>query len=67
MGGTETAREEKEELINVYKYLMRGSKEDLGRLLVLPSDRTRGSVHHLKYRKFHLNGRKNLFFYFKGD
>lgn len=42
--------------------LMRESKEDLGRLILLPSDRTRGSGQHLKYRKFHLNLRRNHFF-----
>jgi len=28
---------------------------------VVPSDRTRGDGHELKYRKFHLNIKKNFF------
>lgn len=28
---------------------------------VVPSDRTRGNDHKLKYKKFHLNRRKNSF------
>jgi len=28
---------------------------------VVPRDRTRGNWHKLKYRKFHLNMRKNFF------
>ncbi|KAK4830908.1 hypothetical protein QYF61_014107, partial [Mycteria americana] len=48
--------------MNVYKYLVGGSKEDGGRLFsVVPSDNTQGIVHELTYRKFHLII-KRLFF-----
>ncbi|GAB0184084.1 mitochondrial enolase superfamily member 1 [Grus japonensis] len=50
------------DLINVYKCLMRGYKEDEPRLFsVVPSDRTRGNEHQLKHRRFSLNIRKHFF------
>jgi len=42
-------------LINVYKYLMGGSKKDGAKLfLVVSSERKRGNVHERKYKKFPL-------------
>jgi len=50
------------DLVNVYKYLKQGYQEDVARLFsVVPSDRTRGSGHKLKHRKFCLKMRKNVF------
>lgn len=45
----------------MYKYLMGECKEDSARLFsVVSCDRTRGSGHKLKYRKFHLSIRKHV-------
>jgi len=50
-----------EDLINVWKYLKGGCKEDKARILsVVPSDRTRGTGHKLKYRRFPLNIREHF-------
>jgi len=51
------------DLINVCEYLKGRCKEDgaFGVFSVVPSDRTRGSGHKLKHRRFHLNIKKHLF------
>jgi len=50
------------DVIYAYKYLKGWCEEDGAKLLpVVPSNRTRGSGHKLKQRKFLLNVRKNFF------
>lgn len=49
------------DLIKVYKYLMRGSKEDKARHLGGAGDRESGNGHRVKYRKCHLNTGKETF------
>lgn len=46
-----------EYLIKLYEYLIRGSKDDGPRLLVVSCERTRGSGLELKHRKSYLNTR----------
>lgn len=49
------------DFINVYKNLKVGCKEGGSRLLlVMSTDRTRGSGHKLDHRKFHLNLKKHF-------
>ncbi|KAK4827392.1 hypothetical protein QYF61_017797 [Mycteria americana] len=50
------------DLINVYKYLKGGCKEDRARLFsVVPSNRTIGNGHKHKHRRVPLNIRKHFF------
>ncbi|KAK4824359.1 hypothetical protein QYF61_013694 [Mycteria americana] len=68
--GTVQPREEKarRDLINVYKYLEGGCKEDRARLFsVVPSNRARGSGHRPKHGGFPLNIRKHFFTEDEGD
>lgn len=52
------------ELIYVYKILRGGCKRDQARLFsVVPTNRTRGIGHKLKYRVFCLNIPKHFFYY----
>jgi len=55
-------RRHRQGLINVYKYLVEGSKEDRTRLFsVVTGDRTGGNGYKLKYKKFNLNFKKRIF------
>jgi len=50
------------DVIDAYKYLKGGCKEDGAKLFsVVPSDRTKGNGYKLKHRKLQLNMRKNFF------
>ncbi|PKU43908.1 hypothetical protein llap_5794 [Limosa lapponica baueri] len=50
------------DLINAFKYLKGGLREDgAGLFPVVPSNRTRGNGHKLEHGKFHSNLRKNFF------
>ncbi|KAF4801468.1 hypothetical protein TURU_034400 [Turdus rufiventris] len=49
------------DLINVYKYLKGGCQEDVSKLLVVPSSRTRGNGQRMLHRKFYLHMRKKFF------
>ncbi|KAF4789359.1 hypothetical protein TURU_152076 [Turdus rufiventris] len=50
------------DLINRYKYLKgRCQQADARAFSVVPSGRTGSSGHKMKYKKFHLNTRKNFF------
>jgi len=54
------------DLINVYKYLMRGCTEEKARLFSVPSDKTTDNGHIQKHGRFPLNIRKH-FFYIETD
>ena len=50
------------DLVNMHKYLIEGCKEGAARLFsVISSEWTTDSGHKLKYKKFHLDIRKNFF------
>lgn len=52
----------REDLTDVYEYLIGRSKGDGARLFSgVSSDRTRGNKRKLKHRKFHLRRKKNFF------
>jgi len=55
-------RRRRGDLVNAYKYLQGGCQEDGARLFsVVLSNRTKGNGHKLKYKKLHLNTKKNFF------
>lgn len=51
----------REDLTDVYGYLMGRSEEAGVRFSVIARDRTCNNEHKLKYRKFHLHKKKRLF------
>ncbi|KAJ7397058.1 hypothetical protein BTVI_138953 [Pitangus sulphuratus] len=49
------------DLFNIYEYLKDGYQEDGAKVFsVVPNNRTRNNGHKVKYKKFHLNMRKNF-------
>lgn len=57
-----TGEEEGVGLVSVYKSVKRECKEDAAKLFPgVPSDRTRGSGHKLKHKRFYMNIKKPFF------
>jgi len=51
-------------LVNLCKYLRQRGEDGARLFLLVASDRTWGNGHKLKYKKFHLNIRTPLFYFF---